>query len=39
MAALLRREGFQVVGLNMTELMKAESGVTCSSLLFDGPGR
>lgn len=38
-AALLRREGFQVVGLNMTELMKAESGVTCSSLLFDGPGR
>jgi dimethylargininase len=33
-AAILRREGFPVVELEMTELMKAESGVTCSSLLF-----
>jgi dimethylargininase len=33
-AAILRREGFQVAELDMTELMKAESGVTCSSLLF-----
>ena len=34
-AAILRREGFPVVELDMTELMKAESGVTCSSLLFE----
>lgn len=34
-AALLRREGFQVAELDMTELMKAESGVTCSSLVFE----
>ena len=33
-AAILRREGFKVAELDMTELMKAESGVTCSSLLF-----
>jgi dimethylargininase len=33
-AAILRCEGFRVVELEMTELMKAESGVTCSSLLF-----
>ena len=33
-AGLLRRAGFQVVELEMTELMKAESGVTCSSLVF-----
>ncbi len=33
-AAILRREGFPVIELDMTELMKAESGVTCSSLLF-----
>ena len=33
-AALLRREGFRVAELEMTELMKAESGVTCSSLVF-----
>jgi dimethylargininase len=38
-AARLRREGFRVIELEMTELMKAESGVTCSSLLFeDGAG-
>ena len=34
-ADLLRREGFSVATLDMAELMKAESGVTCSSLLFD----
>jgi dimethylargininase len=33
-AAILRDAGFPVVTLDMTELMKAESGVTCSSLLF-----
>ena len=33
-AAILRREGFKVSELDMTELMKAESGVTCSSLIF-----
>jgi dimethylargininase len=33
-AEILRREGFRVAELDMTELMKAESGVTCSSLLF-----
>ena len=33
-AALLRAAGFQVETLEMTELMKAESGVTCSSLVF-----
>jgi dimethylargininase len=33
-AAILRREGFRVAELDMTELMKAESGVTCSSLIF-----
>jgi dimethylargininase len=34
-AELLREKNFQVVELEMTELMKAESGVTCSSLLFE----
>ncbi|HVY95224.1 MAG TPA: hypothetical protein VHA14_20835, partial [Bryobacteraceae bacterium] len=34
-AEILRREGFTVRALDMTELMKAESGVTCSSLLFE----
>ncbi len=33
-ANLLRAASFQVIELDMTELMKAESGVTCSSLLF-----
>lgn len=33
-AAILRADGFAVVELDMTELMKAESGVTCSSLIF-----
>jgi dimethylargininase len=34
-ADLLRQAGFRVQPLDMTELMKAESGVTCSSLIFD----
>lgn len=34
-AEILRREGFTVRALDITELMKAESGVTCSSLLFE----
>jgi dimethylargininase len=34
-AEVLRREGFRVAVVNVTELLKAESGVTCSSLLFD----
>ena len=34
-ATILRREGFAVIELEMTELMKAESGVTCSSVLFE----
>jgi dimethylargininase len=34
-AALLLARGFTVVELTMTELMKAESGVTCSSLVFE----
>jgi len=38
-ASLLRRNGFRVVELDMTELMKAESGVTCSSLLFDATSK
>jgi dimethylargininase len=33
-AAILRSEGFHIAELDMTELMKAESGVTCSSLIF-----
>jgi dimethylargininase len=33
-ATILRREGFKVAELDMSELMKAESGVTCSSLIF-----
>jgi dimethylargininase len=35
-AQLLRKNGFHVQTLDMTELMKAESGVTCSSLIIDG---
>ena len=33
-AEILRREGFRVRDLHLSELLKAESGVTCSSLLF-----
>jgi dimethylargininase len=34
-ADLLRKAGFPVREVDVTELLKAESGVTCSSLLFD----
>jgi len=32
---LLRRMGFQVISLDVSELQKAEAGVTCCSILFD----
>ncbi|MDQ1472050.1 MAG: dimethylargininase [Bryobacterales bacterium] len=34
-ANLLQKAGFRVREVDVTELLKAESGVTCSSLLFD----
>ena len=34
-AARLRDHGFKVRELDLSELLKAESGVTCSSLIFD----
>ena len=34
-AELLRNAGFRVAVVDVTELLKAESGVTCSSLLFE----
>jgi dimethylargininase len=34
-ANLLHQAGFRVRQVDVTELLKAESGVTCSSLLFD----
>jgi dimethylargininase len=34
-AELLRKAGFKVRTVDVTELLKAESGVTCSCLLFD----
>jgi dimethylargininase len=36
-ATRLRESGFQVKTLDLSELLKAESGVTCSSLLFEAP--
>jgi dimethylargininase len=33
----LEAAGFQVTPLDISELQKAESGLTCSSLLFDAP--
>ena len=33
-AALLERSGFHVRPIDISELMKAESGLTCSSLIF-----
>jgi dimethylargininase len=35
--ALLESRGFHVTPLDISELQKAESGLTCSSLLFDTP--
>ena len=32
---ILEREGFQVCALDISELMKAEAGITCMSLLFE----
>jgi len=34
-AALIKQKGFQVELLDISELQKAESGLTCSNLLFD----
>ena len=34
---LLRRMGFAVISLDVSELQKAEAGVTCCSILFDAP--
>src|SRR5215469_778327 len=34
-AGILRSAGFRVQELNLSELLKAESGVTCSSLIFE----
>jgi dimethylargininase len=33
--ALIKARGFKVLALEISELQKAESGLTCSSLLFD----
>ncbi len=35
--ARIEAAGFQVTPLDISELQKAESGLTCSSLLFDAP--
>lgn len=34
-AAILKSEGFQVRQIDISELMKAEAGLTCSSLIFE----
>jgi dimethylargininase len=34
-AGILRAAGFRVHELDLSELLKAESGVTCSSLVFE----
>lgn len=36
--ARIEAKGFRVESLDISELQKAESGLTCSSLLFDAPG-
>lgn len=36
-AEIVRSHGYSVRELELSELLKAESGVTCSSLLFDAP--
>ena len=35
-AEILARAGYKVRSLDVSELMKAEAGVTCSSLIFEG---
>jgi dimethylargininase len=32
---ILRREGFNIRTLDISELMKAEAAITCSSVIFD----
>ncbi len=34
-ASILEREGFKVRSIDISELMKAEAGLTCSSLIFE----
>ena len=34
--ALLEKRGFRVRTIDMSELQKAEAGVTCTSLIFNG---
>jgi dimethylargininase len=34
--ALLEKRGFQVRAIDVSELQKAEAGVTCTSVIFDG---
>jgi dimethylargininase len=36
--ARMEAKGFRVAPVDISELQKAESGLTCSSLLFDAPG-
>jgi dimethylargininase len=38
-ARLLEQSGFQVESLDVSELQKAEAGITCMSLVFDDGGR
>jgi len=35
--ALIEAQGFRVESLDISELQKAESGLTCSSLIFEAP--
>jgi dimethylargininase len=35
-ARILERQGFKVRSIDISELMKAEAGLTCSSLIFTG---
>jgi dimethylargininase len=35
--ARIEARGFKVLPLDIAELQKAESGLTCSSLIFDAP--
>jgi dimethylargininase len=37
--ARLEAQGFHVTSLDISELQKAESGLTCSSLLFEAPNK
>ena len=36
-ARILERAGWRVLPVDVSELQKAEAGVTCMSLIFDGP--